>query len=262
MRLAQRGTLQRGIFLAALVFLTGCGTGAIFETEVQREARINAAVAEALARERGRQALLVERRTAPMIDDQQALADRLDALERMAGAIGNRLDQIERMTTTDQTAAQTPTQTPTQTPAGTASLRAEIDSIQRDLGALSGAVTRLARTDDQSEAVVRARLERLELRTSRLAWPAPSSQVKAVHLASYRSHEAALAGWETLTRRYRAILGDETPTLIEVRTVAGEYVRLFAGAGHDERALLRIREALRDGGDYAMILPLPGGARS
>lgn len=263
MRFAQRktgphGIVRRGMVVAILLLLAGCGTGAIFETEVQREARINAAVAEALARERGRQALLVERRTAPVIDDQQALADRLDALERMAGAIGNRLDQIERMTTTDQTAAQTPTQTP----AGTASLRAEIDSIQRDLGALTGAVTRLARTDDQTEAVVRARLERLELRTSRLAWPAPSSQVKAVHLASYRSHEAALAGWETLTRRYRAILGDETPTLIEVRTVAGEYVRLFAGAGHDERALLRIREALRDGGDYAMILPLPGGAGS
>lgn len=249
MRLAQRWAL-----LAVLVLLGGCGTGAIFETEIQRQARIDDAVRIALDRERDRQALLVDQRTAPVVDGQQAIADRMVALERMAHAIATRLDQIERMTlAAEPPIARTAVQT---------SIEAEIDSIQRDLGALTGAVTNLAQTDDQDEAVVRARLERLELRTSRLAWPTPSSQVRAVHLASYRSHEAALAGWEVLTRRYRDVLGNEIPTLIEVRTVAGEFVRLFVGAGDDQSALLRIREALRDGGDYAMILPLPGNAGS
>lgn len=249
MRLAQRWAL-----LAVLVLLGGCGTGAIFETEIQRQARIDDAVRIALERERDRQALLVDQRTAPVVDGQQAIADRMVALERMAHAIATRLDQIERMTlAAEPPIARTAVQT---------SIEAEIDSIQRDLGALTGAVTNLAQTDDQDEAVVRARLERLELRTSRLAWPTPSSQVRAVHLASYRSHEAALAGWEVLTRRYRDVLGNEIPTLIEVRTVAGEFVRLFVGAGDDQSALLRIREALRDGGDYAMILPLPGNAGS
>ncbi|MCR9070933.1 MAG: hypothetical protein NXI18_04370 [Alphaproteobacteria bacterium] len=249
MRLAQRWAL-----LAVLVLLGGCGTGAIFETEIQRQARIDDAVRIALDRERDRQALLVDQRTAPVVDGQQAIADRMVALERMAHAIATRLDQIERMTlAAEPPIARTAVQT---------TIEAEIDSIQRDLGALTGAVTNLAQTDDQDEAVVRARLERLELRTSRLAWPTPSSQVRAVHLASYRSHEAALAGWEVLTRRYRDVLGNEIPTLIEVRTVAGEFVRLFVGAGDDQSALLRIREALRDGGDYAMILPLPGNAGS
>jgi hypothetical protein len=44
--------------------------------------------------------------------------------------------------------------------------------------------------------------------------------------------------------------------------VAGQYVRLFTGVGHDEVALIKLREAIRNGGDYAMILPMPGAPGS
>lgn len=47
-----------------------------------------------------------------------------------------------------------------------------------------------------------------------------------------------------------------------MRTVAGQYVRLFTGVGHDEVALIKLREAIRNGGDYAMILPMPGAPGS
>lgn len=249
---------QRWLVLSILALLAGCGTGSIFETDAQRQARIDTAVQEAMQRERDRQTRIVDRRTAPVIDDQQALAARVAAVERMTAAIGGRLDEIDRLRALDRTAGTAGSESVS----GQAEAAAEIEAIRRDLRALSGAVAALGRTGVETEAVVRARLERLELRTSRLDWPAPSSLVRGVHLASYRSHEAALAGWEILNRRYRPVLSDQIPTLIEVRTVAGAYVRLFAGAGLDDRGLLRIREALRDGGDYAMILPLPGGAGS
>lgn len=244
---------RHAFLFGCLVLLTGCGSFGVFETEQQRQARIDTAVQQALERERGRQAQLVQRRIEPMLDDQRTRDDRLDGLERMTAAIADRLQTLER------------------SDAGPASaygghdgaaLTAELDSLRHDVAALTAAVSRVSDGDTDSEAVLRARLERLELRTSRIAWPPASSGVRAVHLASYRSHEAALAGWEVLLNRYRDVLGDETPTLIEVRTVAGEYVRLFAGAGRDQQELLRIREALRDGGDYAMILPLPGNAGS
>ena len=42
-----------------------------------------------------------------------------------------------------------------------------------------------------------------------------------------------------------------------METVAGRFVRLFVGAGLPERDLLKIRDTVRRGGDYAMVLPLP-----
>ncbi|MDF1792344.1 MAG: hypothetical protein P1U88_10570 [Thalassobaculaceae bacterium] len=246
---------QRGFLLLFLIMLTGCGTAAVFETEEQRQARIDTAVHAALERERGWQTRFVERRTETMLEEQRVLTDRMAGLENIASAITSRLDSIERLGPADTNYVES-------TPATGPVLNAEVRSIQRDLAALTAAVAQLSGGDREGEAAVRARLERLELRTSRIAWPEPSSDVRAVHLASYRSHEAALAGWEVLAGRYPEVLGDETPTLVEVRTVAGPYIRLFAGAGRSGRDLLKIREALRDGGDYAMILPLPGNAGS
>ena len=245
------GLVRHAVVFGCLVLLTGCGSLVMFETE-QQQARIDAAVQQALQRERDRQTRFVETRIDPMLDDQRTRDDRLDGLERMTTAIAERLQTLE------QSGARSPASYGTVSQAATA----EIDSLQHDVAALTAAVARISGGDRDSEAVLRARLERLELRTSRIAWPPASSDVRAVHLASYRSHEAALAGWEVLLNRYRDILGAETPTLVEVRTVAGEYVRLFAGVGRDQQELLRIREALRDGGDYAMILPLPGNAGS
>ncbi|WP_028796215.1 hypothetical protein [Thalassobaculum salexigens] len=244
--------MRHAIVIGCLAALTGCGSFAVFETEQQRQARIEAAVQQALERERGRQTHLVDRRIEPVLDSQRTRDERLDGLERMTAAIADRLQALER---SGPGASAYPD-------ADEPARQAEVDSLQHDVTALAAAVSRISGGDTDGEAVLRARLERLELRTSRIAWPPPSSAVRAVHLASYRSHEAALAGWEVLLSRYRDILGDETPTLVEVRTVAGEYVRLFAGVGRDQQGLLRIREALRDGGDYAMILPLPGNAGS
>jgi hypothetical protein len=247
------GLTRHAVLIGSLVLLTGCGSLAVFETEQQRQARVDAAVRQALERERYRQANLVDRRLEPMLDSQQTRDDRLAGLERMTVAMYERLEALE-----GSGARRSATDAGTGDPA----LQAEMESLRQDVAALTAAVSRLSAGDTDSEAVLRARLERLELRTSRIAWPPASSEVRAVHLASYRSHEAALAGWEVLLNRYRDALGEETPTLVEVRTVAGRYVRLFAGVGRDEQELLRIREALRDGGDYAMILPLPGNAGS
>lgn len=247
------GLARHVAMIGCLVLLSGCGSLAVFESEQQRQARIDTAVQQALERERGRQTQLVERRIEPVLDEQRTRDERLDGLERMTADIAVRLQAIERPgshSSISYGGAGEPVQT------------AEIASLQHDVAALTAAVSQLSGGDRDSEAVLRARLERLELRTSRITWPPASSEVRAVHLASYRSHGAALAGWEVLLNRYRDILGDETPTLVEVRTVAGEYVRLFAGVGRDQQELLRIREALRDGGDYAMILPLPGNAGS
>lgn len=255
------GIAQRGFILLCLAMLAGCGTGAIFESEEQRQARVDAAVQAALANERGWQTRFVERRTETLMGDQQALEDRMAGLERMASAISSRMDSIERLSAADS-GSFVEAASASDPAADQGVAQAEVRSIQRDIAALTAAVSALSGGDRQNAATVRARLERLELRTSRIAWPEPSSDVRGVHLASYRSHEAALAGWEVLSERYRDVLDGETPTLVEVRTVAGEYVRLFTGAGQDQKALLKIREALRDGGDYAMILPLPGSAGS
>jgi prefoldin subunit 5 len=245
----------------ALVTVTGCGAGAVFESEEVRRARVDVAVANALSRERGWQTRFVERRTDTMRADQSALRDRLAELERKAETISGRVDEIQRAA--PDTAGYVETET-TRAAADTrlSEMAAEIDSIQRDITAITGAVAKLTTNDRQGEAVTRARLERLEWRTRELRWPSPSSPAKAVHLASYRSHEAALAGWEVLMRRHRDILGPQTPTLIAVRTVAGEYIRLFTGAGLDQTDLVSIQEAMRDSGNYAMILPLPGGPKS
>lgn len=249
---------RRGTALVLLILLTGCGTGAVFETDEQRQARIDAAVQDALQRQRGWQTRFVERRTETLIGEQQALAARMTGLERMAADISGRLDAIDRGTSDPADYVEDGSANA----AGGSVAQAEVEAIRLDIAALSAAIAQLSSGNRDGEAAVRARLERLELRTSKIAWPAPSSAVKAVHLASYRSHEAALAGWEVLSRRYRDVLADEIPTLIEVRTVAGEYVRLFTGSGQADPDLLRIRDTLRDGGDYAMILPLPGNKGS
>ncbi|WPZ35618.1 hypothetical protein T8K17_05610 [Thalassobaculum sp. OXR-137] len=249
--------VRHGLMIGCFVLLSGCSSLAVFETEQQRQARVDAAVQQALARERQGGLLAGLSRHNPMPPaDRQVAEARLEALERMTTAIAARLEAIEGTAGQSFPAMDRAAYGPADAPA----LTAEIDSLQHDVAALTAAIGRLADGDSDSEAVLRARLERLELRTSRIAWPTPSSAVRAVHLASYRTHEAALAGWEVLLNRYRDVLTGETPTLVEVRTVAGAYVRLFAGVGHDDDDLMRIREALRDGGDYAMILPLPGNA--
>ncbi|NQW11295.1 MAG: hypothetical protein HQ481_15625 [Alphaproteobacteria bacterium] len=247
--------------------LSGCGAGALLEGEEARRARVEAAVADALERERSWQSRFVERRTEALVARQQAASDETVVLQRRLAAIEHQIDSMIRArprimsALTDPEPAALPKQPPppqiSLTPAAPVVDAAEVEALRRDLDAMTGSVAQLLADRDHAAATLRARLERLELRTSTLSWP-PREGVRAVHLASYRTHAAALAGWEILLARYRPLLITESPTFIEVETVAGRYVRLFVGVGLDKAALNRIIDSIRAGGDYGMILTLPG----
>ena len=246
--------------------LPGCGASALLEGREARQARVDAAVAKALERERGWQSRLVERRTEALVARQQESTDQTVAPERRLEQLENRLDSVIRVQPRVMTApvdleSAATTQQPSSPPVSLAPSASKIDAAEveawrRDFDAMTEAVAQLLADRDHMSAALRARLERLEFRTSKLSWP-PQKGARAVHLASYRSHAAALAGWEILLERYRPLLITETPTFAEVETVAGRYVRLFVGVGLDETALNRLLNAIRSGGDYGMILALP-----
>jgi hypothetical protein len=95
-------------------------------------------------------------------------------------------------------------------------------------------------------AAVNARLELLEreVRTLRdtVAKVAPPEDVTpmptpaggpvyGLYVASYRAHETAMAGWETLLARYPGAFANSTPLLLPVETVGGVFVRLIADIG-------------------------------
>lgn len=252
--------------VTALWLLAGCGAGALLEGEETRRGRVEAAVTEVLDRERDWQSRFIERRTETLVARQQQSGEEVSVLVRRLEGLEGRLDSVVRTQPRlltdrepDNIAEPTPTPAtpPAMAPAPPAIDEAEIEALRQDLDAMTEAVARLLADRNQAAAALRARLERLELRTSGLSWPAKDG-TRAVHLASYRSHAAALAGWEILLGRYRPLLITENPTFIEVESVAGRYVRLYVGVGLDEGALNRILNAIRAGGDYGMILTLPG----
>ena len=94
------------------------------------------------------------------------------------------------------------------------------------------------------------------MRTSELNWPEQTGG-KGLHLASYRTHEAALAGWELLLTEFPELLAAEDPLFIEVDTVAGPFVRLMVGAGRELSWLSNALNQIRAEGEYAMIMPIP-----
>lgn len=276
--------MRRLIWALALAATTaGCGAESLLQSPSERREEIAAAVAEALDAEKGWQTRFVERRTETMLSEQQAIAARTQEIDSRTKALEDRLDDVVRRVPSiadpgfgrvsgggrapapepapAAAPAPTPTPAPTPAPAPVAELsaadRAELGALRSDLDAMTGAVAQLLTDRERAEAAARARFERLELRTSGLGWPDDGGADHGVHLASYRTHDAALRGWEVLQARHRAILGGEAPTFVEVKTVAGPYVRLFAGVGRPEASLTAIRDAIRDGGDYAMVLPLP-----
>lgn len=262
--------MRRLILALALAATTaGCGADTLLQTPTDRRDEIAKAVAEALDAEKGWQTRFIERRTETMLEEQQTMVARTKEIDSRTKALEDRLDDVVRRVpsiadpgfgrvpgATPAPAAETP---PTSAPTAelSAADRAEFDGLRRDLDAMTGAVAQLLTDRERADAAVRARFERLELRTSRIGWPDEGGADRGVHLASYRSHDAALRGWEVLQKRYRTALGTETPTFVEVRTVAGQFVRLFAGVGLPEASLVAIRDAVRDGGDYAMVMPLP-----
>jgi hypothetical protein len=127
--------------------------------------------------------------------------------------------------------------------------------LRGDVAAAMAAVAEMSQERTQAEAATSARLERLEFRTRDVAWPAADSAI-GLHLASYRTHQAALRGWGVLQRKHPDILGAEEPLYVEVETVAGSFVRVIVGAGEPEERLRRIRDAVRARGDYAMVMPI------
>ncbi len=214
-------------FMAAAM-TTGCGADALLQSPTDRRAEVAAAVAEALEAEKGWQTRFVERRTEAMISEQQEIANRTREVESRTKALQDKLDDVARRVPSIADPGfgrQSPAPR-----APSAADAAEVQAMRRDLDAMTAAVAQLLNDRERDEAVNRARFERLELRTSAVAWPADNGAEQGVHLASYRTHEAALRGWELLQARHRAILGAETPTFVEVETVAGRYVRLFVGS--------------------------------
>lgn len=248
--------------LAAAAVTTGCGADTILQSPSDRREEIAAAVAEALDAQKGWQTRFIERRTETMLAEQREMAARAQEVDRRTKALEDRLDDVARRLPSiadpgfgrQGEGARAPAPAPV---ALSAADRTEIEGLRRDLDAMTGAVAQLLTDREAADAAVRARFERLELRTSRLAWPGTDGGDEGVHLASYRSHEAALHGWETMLQRHRKALAAETPTFVEVETVSGRYVRLFVGVGLPLLDLRRIRDAVRSGGDYAMVMPLP-----
>lgn len=230
----------------------GCGADALLQSPEDRRAEIATAVSEALEAEAGRRARSAELRSAAPLAGSQAA--RAEEAERRLKELEDRVEEVARQ-------APAAAQTVSGRPGGPAAGAAELAALRRDLDAMTGAVAQLLAERERADAEARARFERLELRTSRLGFPDAGGE-RGVHLASYRSHEAALRGWEILQERHRAALGQEEPTLVEVDTVAGRYVRLFVAVGAPQRQLDALRDEVRRGGDYAMVMPLPAGPGS
>lgn len=182
--------------------------------------------------------------------------EKLRGLEARISELGTRLDVVSRRAGTPELALSV------DKPTGPTSQ--DFEKLRSEVQAAISAVAELVGDGGQRDAAINARFERLEYRTRTVEWPRqPAGTGPGVHLASYKSHEAALRGWEVLLRRYPSVLGGHEPVLIEIETVAGRFVRLFVAGGFPEAALVTLRNQIRAGGDYAMIMPMPlAGARS
>ena len=92
-----------------------------------------------------------------------------------------------------------------------------------------------------------------------------SGMAPVAHLTAARGIE--LSGSARAASKYflalqesgaNVVVGHE-PALVEIETVAGRFVRLIIGGGFPETSLVRLRNQIRAGGDYAMIMPVPLG---
>lgn len=253
--------MHRLILAVAIAAATaGCGAGSLLQSPEERRAEISAEVADALSAEKGWQTRFVERRTDAMLADQKVATARVDKMAGRLDALETRVDDVARKA--PSVADTGPRGSRTGSSPSRPADAAEISALRRDLDAMTTAVAQLLTERERADAVIRARFERLEHRTSTLPWPPEPGVERGVHLASYKTHEAALRGWEVLLGRYHGLLNKQEPTFAEVDTVAGRYVRLFVGVGLPKKSQVAIRDGIRHGGDYAMILPVPAGPGS
>jgi hypothetical protein len=171
-------------------------------------------------------------------------------LEEKIAALGTRLDVVSRRAGTPELALSV------DRPAGPTT--EEFEALRGETRAAIRAVAGLIDEAEQRDASANARFERLEYRTRTVDWPVQGPGTgPGLHLASYKSHESALRGWEVLLKKYPSVLAGQEPALTEINTVAGRFVRLIVGGGLPETSLIRIRNQIRSGGDYAMIMPVP-----
>lgn len=186
----------------------------------------------------------------------RALDERIGQMQTELSIVARKVEQRVDTGATASAASR-----PGPAPSGGAVGREEFEKLRGDTAAALGAVRQLGERQDLESAQASARFERLELRTRDLEWPEQDGR-RAVHLASYRSHEEAQAGWEKLSRKYGKQFAGLQPMLVEVDTVAGPFVRLMVGVGAEENALARVRDQLRAAGEYAMILAIPSRGRN
>lgn len=243
-----------------LLPLGGCGLGDLFTSDTE-DMRVRALVRDELDRaeaERGpRRRQYIDDRITETVAAQDTDNARLETVESQIGEIRTDLSIVsrkleQRIDLGERQASRNASDS------GSGSMdSAQLEELRDDVDAALGAVSKLSADLESREARDSARFERLELRTSRLDWPdVPGG--RGLHLASYRSHDAALAGWEVMLTRFPELLAGQDPVLVEVETVAGLFVRLMIGTGEDQAWLVRVRDRIRDDGDYAMIMPIPG----
>lgn len=248
---------MRGSRFIGLIILTGmlsgCGVTDWLSADPD-DLKIGALVREEVERaeaERGKiRRDYIDRRIDKKIGTPGQSDDNFSKLEEKIAALGTRLDVVSRRAGTPELALSVD-RPDGPSPEDFEKLRGEARSAIR-------AVADLIEDADQRDATANARFERLEYRTRTVEWPvqAPGTG-PGLHLASYKSHESALRGWEVLLRKYPAVLAGREPSLTEIETVAGRFVRLVVGGGLPETSLIRMRNQVRAGGDYAMIMPIP-----
>jgi hypothetical protein len=248
---------MRGAGFASLVVLSGLLSGCGFMDWLSDDPdnlKLAALVREEVERadaERGKiRRDYIDQRIDKKIQTVGQNDQKLSDLESKISELGTRLDVVSRRAGTPELALSV------DRPAGPTS--EDFEKLRGDIQATIGALSDLIEDAGQRDAATNARFERLEYRTRTVEWPQqPADTGPGVHLASYKSHEAALRGWEVLLRKYASVLGGHEPALIEIETVAGRFVRLFVGGGFPESSLVTLRNQIRAGGDYAMIMPMP-----
>ena len=241
---------KRGLLLAAagLLALAGCGFEGLRDDDAERY-KVRSWVRDELEvvqaeRARNDRAYL-EQRIKQVMEASGGPDLKIDAVEARIGRIETTVQTLSRREGFSGGASSTQ-----------GSIAAEeLDQVRQAVSAVRQAVSDLMDERGVRDAAINARFERVELRTMALPWP-QHDRFEGLHLASYKSHTAALRGWEVLKERHASALATMEPLLVEVSTVAGPFVRVMVGAGEPKAKLIELRDRVRQKGDYAMIMPI------
>lgn len=234
---------KTGTLLLCLL-LSGCGWFEMLDSDDSDRRRLQADVRDILEEIQATRARDDRKTIETMVSKamtQQARPDeRVGELAREVESLEAQVRAVEQRPTSDSSA-----------------VADEIYQVLERTTALNQVVANLRDEVTVNNGANSARFERLELRTSDVPWPQVGER-HALHLASYKHHESALRGWEILAQRHAVVLEGMQPSLIEVETVAGRFIRLMVGESRSHSELLRMRARIRSAGDYAAILPIDG----